>query len=90
VNTILVLRDLLQALAARGKTIFYSSHILDIVEKICSRVLIIRGGRIVADDSIDHLRERMREPSLENIFARITEEQKHAEVAAGILEAIET
>jgi ABC-2 type transport system ATP-binding protein len=88
VNTMLVMRDLMRGLAARGRTIFYSSHVLDIVEKVCSRVLILRRGRVVADDSVGHLRETMQQPSLEGIFAELTEETNHDRVADGILAAI--
>lgn len=88
VNTMLVMRDLMRGLAARGRTIFYSSHVLDIVEKVCSRVLILRRGRVVADDSVEHLREIVRQPSLEGVFSQLTEETSHDRVAEGILEAI--
>ena len=52
VNTMFALRELLQDLAAQGKTILYSSHVLDAMEKVCARVLILRKGRVLADDSI--------------------------------------
>src|SRR3989442_10029628 len=47
VNTIIAVRELLIGLAARGKTILYSSHVLDAMEKVCARVLILRKGRVV-------------------------------------------
>ena len=64
VNTALVLRELMQSLAARGKLIFYSSHVLEVVEKVCSRVLILHKGRVVADGAIEQLRDLVHEPSL--------------------------
>lgn len=88
VNTMLVMRELMNALAARGRAIFYCSHVLDIVEKVCSRVLILRHGRVVADDSVGRLREIMQQPSLEGVFSQLTEETDHDRVAQGILEAI--
>ena len=56
VTMTLVLRHLVQALAARGKAVLYSSHVLDLVEKLCARVVVLSRGRVVADDSVDGLR----------------------------------
>ncbi len=88
VNTVIAVRELLRALAKRGKTILYSSHELDIMEKVCSRVLILRQGRIAADDSIGHLREVHEQSSLEGVFARITEEEQRCNLGARILEVM--
>ena len=52
----LVLRSLIQELASRGKVVLFSSHELDTVERICSRVVILHHGKLVADDSIERLR----------------------------------
>src|SRR5664279_2223204 len=67
----LMLRTLLRALAGRVKIILYSSHVLEVVEKICSTVLILRKGEVVAYDSIERLRELMSQPSLEGVFAQL-------------------
>jgi len=66
------IKDLLNLLAKEGKTIIYSSHVLEVVEKICSRIIILHEGRIVADDSEDNLRKLMKAPSLESIFSKLT------------------
>jgi ABC-2 type transport system ATP-binding protein len=71
VTTGLVIKDLLQKLAQDGKIIIYSSHILEVVEKICSRVIIIHKGKIVADDSVSNLQGLMKLPSLEEIFGQL-------------------
>jgi len=89
VTTALVLRELLEGLAARGRMILYSSHVLDVLEKVCSRVLILNRGRVVAYDSIEHLRDTMHESSLESIFGQLTREQNHGAVAADILEVMQ-
>jgi ABC-2 type transport system ATP-binding protein len=88
VTTALVLRELMAGLAARGCMILYSSHVLDVLEKVCSRVLILCKGRVVAHDSIEHLRESMHESSLEGIFGQLTREQDHRAVAEHILEVM--
>ena len=62
VTTALVLRTLLHELSAQGKIIFYSSHVLEVVEKVCHRVLILRKGKMVAHDNVEHLRDLMNQP----------------------------
>jgi ABC-2 type transport system ATP-binding protein len=89
VTTALVLRDLIEGLAAQGRMILYCSHVLDVLEKVCSRVLILCKGRVVAHDSIENLRESMHESSLEGIFGQLTREQNHRSVAAHILEVMQ-
>jgi ABC-2 type transport system ATP-binding protein len=59
VGSALVLRSLIQELAARGKVVLFSSHELDTVERICSRVVILHRGKVVADDTIERLRSLM-------------------------------
>ena len=53
VGTALVLRSLIQELAGRGKVVLFSSHELETVERVCSHVVILHRGKVVADDSID-------------------------------------
>ena len=84
-----MLRELVEGLAARGRMIFYSSHVLEVLEKVCSQVLILCKGRVAAHDSIEHLRDSMHESSLEGIFAELTEEHDHQAVADHILEVMQ-
>ena len=63
------LREYLRGLSEEGRTVFMCTHILDIAEKLCSRVAVIDGGRIVAEGTIDELRSREGE-GLEEIFMR--------------------
>jgi ABC-2 type transport system ATP-binding protein len=88
VNTALTLRALLRALAGAGKTVLYSSHVLEVVEKVCSSVLILRKGRIVAHDKVERLRDLMQQPSLEAVFAQLTQQEDPARVVGGILAAM--
>lgn len=71
VTTTLVLRHLVKTLAARGKAVLYSSHILEVVEKVCERVIVLHRGRVVADDSVQQLRVLMSSSSLEEVFAQL-------------------
>lgn len=88
VNTTIVLRALLQALAAAGKTILYSSHVLEVVEKVCSTVMILRKGKAVAYDRVERLRDLMDQPSLEGVFAQLTEQEDPGRIVGGILAAM--
>ena len=71
VASTLVLRSVVRTLADQGKVIVYSSHVLDMVEKICSEVLILHRGQVVAQDSVARLRELAHVASLEEVFAAL-------------------
>jgi ABC-2 type transport system ATP-binding protein len=88
VNTMIAVRELLKALAAQGRVIFYCSHVLDVMEKVCARVLILRKGRVVADDTIENLRAAMDQPTLEGVFTRVTEDDGKRNLAGRILEVM--
>jgi ABC-2 type transport system ATP-binding protein len=90
VSTIMVMRSLIQELAARGKVVLLSSHELETVERVCSHVVILHRGKIVADDSIAHLRTLMALPTLEEIFAQLAVEQDTAAISREIADLILT
>jgi ABC-2 type transport system ATP-binding protein len=71
-NAALAFKTLITSLARDGKTIVYCSHILDVVERVCERVVIIHEGSIVADGPVPELLARTGEPSLERVFNRLT------------------
>lgn len=78
VGSVLVLRDLLRILAARGKAILYSSHIVEIVERLCTRVVVLGAGRVIVDGSVDAVRTVTRSGSLEEAFAALAGDDPHA------------
>src|ERR1700684_2883524 len=88
VATSLVLRSLIQELAARGKVVLFSSHELETVERISSHVVILHRGRVVADDSIERLRTLMAQPTLEGIFSQLTIEQDSEAISREIADLI--
>ena len=88
VGTGLVLRSLIQELAARGKVVLFSSHELETVERVSSRVVILHRGKIVADDSIEHLRSLMSLPTLEEIFSQLAVEQDTVSISREIADLI--
>jgi ABC-2 type transport system ATP-binding protein len=88
VTTALIIRHLVDLLAALGKIIFYSSHVLEIVEKLCSRVVILHQGKIVANDSVATLRQLMQLPSLEEIFTQLAVKEDTQKTAQDIVAAV--
>ena len=56
-NSMMVIQEILSQVAAQGKTIFYSSHIMDLVEKISNRIVLLVKGEIIADGSFEELQE---------------------------------
>lgn len=88
IGTGLVLRSLLLELAGRGKVVLFSSHELETVERVCSHVVILHKGRVVADDSIARLRELMALPTLEAIFSELAVEQDTASLSRQIADTI--
>ena len=72
VHATLIVKEILQERIARGLTVFYSSHILDVVERIASRVIVIHQGRIVLDDAVAAVLARSGDASLEEVFRSLT------------------
>ncbi|WP_203248321.1 ABC transporter ATP-binding protein [Sporosarcina beigongshangi] len=71
-NSMMVIQEILVQLAAKGKTIFYSSHIMDLVEKISNRIVLLVEGEVVADGSFEELQEMSEEGTLAEIFNQLT------------------
>jgi ABC-2 type transport system ATP-binding protein len=88
VGSALMLRSLIQELAARGKVVLFSSHELDTVERVSTRVVILHKGKLVADDSIANLRSLMALESLEAIFAQLAVEQDTEAVAREVADLV--
>lgn len=88
VTTALVLKNLIQALSAKGKTILYCSHVLEVVEKVCSRLLILRKGQVIASGATEEVRQRIGQASLEGIFLHLVEDRDVSQIANNIVEAV--
>lgn len=83
-------KDLLELLAARGKAILYISHVLEVVEQVCNRVIVIAKGRVVADARPSDLANLMSLPNLESVFAQLVEQQETRSVAEKIVEVMQS
>ena len=88
VTSALLFKYLLDELARQDKMILYISHVLEVVEKVCARVIVIHQGRIMADDSVARLRELMNLRSLEAIFKELIEQRDLEGVAKSIVAAV--
>jgi ABC-2 type transport system ATP-binding protein len=88
VNSSMILRRLIQSLAESGKVVLFSSHVLEVVEKVCSHVVILHRGKVLANDSVTRLRDLMALPNLEDIFSQLVMDQDPDAIAQGVLAAI--
>ncbi|MCM3710658.1 ABC transporter ATP-binding protein [Sporosarcina luteola] len=88
-NSMMVIREMLAQLAAQGKTIFYSSHIMDVVEKISNRIVLLVKGTVIADGSFEELQELSEEGSLSGIFNQLTGFTDHASRAERFISIVE-
>jgi len=82
-NAVILVKEILAQLKQSGKTIFYSSHIMDVVEKISDRIIIIDKGEVIADGSFDMLKNNASQGSLENIFTALTGSSEQHQTTAG-------
>jgi ABC-2 type transport system ATP-binding protein len=88
-NTAMVIKELLRKLAAQGRTIMFSSHILEVVERICTRIVIINNGRFVASGTAAAIRDDAAAASLEDAFRRVTGVRDVGEVTEEFLASLD-
>ena len=88
ITTALVLRKLISSLAQAGKVILYSSHILEVVEKVCTHVLVLHKGNVVAHETIAGIGRLASKPGLEHVFSELTNQTDTDETARGLVEAM--
>ena len=86
-NAVILVKELLQALKQEGKTIFYCSHMMDVVEKVSDRIVLINNGAIIADGTIDELRQTSAD-TLEQIFSRLTSGENQVQRADDLAAAM--
>ena len=81
-------KDLLLELTAAGKAILYISHVLEVVEQVCDRVVVIAKGKILADASPSDLTALMKLENLEHAFAQLVQQEDTKSLARELIEAI--
>jgi len=83
-NAVILVKEILTQLRSSGKTIFYSSHLMDVVEKISDRIMIINKGELIANGTFDELNSQAR-GSLERIFTELTGSTEHQRTASDFI-----
>jgi ABC-2 type transport system ATP-binding protein len=88
VTSALIFKSLVQALSARGKAVFFCSHVLEVVEKICSRLIILRRGQVIAYGDTTEVLQSIGQSSLENTFLQLVEDRDVTKVANEIVDVV--
>ena len=88
-NSVIIVKEIIDKLAKSGKTIFYCSHMMDVVEKVSNRIILIDRGEVVADGTIEELRQLQNKESLEDIFAGLTATESMHEASEKLLNAFD-
>jgi ABC-2 type transport system ATP-binding protein len=88
-NAALLLKEIIAGLARRGRTVFYCSHLLDVVEKVCHRVVILKEGRVLVDGTVDEVRNKAGSKTIEAAFSAMTSTTDWAGQARDFLDAME-
>ncbi len=89
VTSALILKNLIRELGQRGRAIFYCSHVLEVVEQVCTHLLILRKGNVLAHDTTEGIRNELKHSTLEKAFLHIVEEVNTEQIARDIVGAME-
>lgn len=89
-NAVILIKEILSQLKKSGKTIFYSSHIMDVVEKISDRIIIINKGEMIANGTYEELNSQAQSGSLENLFTELTGNKGHISAAGEFINILES
>lgn len=87
-KSVRVLKEFLNSFSERGGTVVYSTHVLEVAEKICDRVAIMRKGNVEAVGSVEKLREILKSKSLEDVFFKVTEEEDFKPIIRALEETL--
>jgi len=87
-NSMMIIQEVLSQLAAQGKTIFYSSHIMDLVEKISNRIVLLVDGKVIADGSFEELQKLSEKGTLADIFNQLTGFTEHKTIAKNFVSIV--
>lgn len=87
-NSAMVIKEVMAGLAKSGKTVFYSSHVMEVVEKISDRILILNDGHVVADGDFETLQANSAALNLEVLFNQLTGFNNHSQLAEEMILAM--
>lgn len=88
-NSVIIIKELIGKLAKEGKTIFYCSHMMDVVEKVSGRIVLISDGVVLADGSFEELKQQQGNFSLEKIFSGLTAKDSINNAAEQLMSAFD-
>jgi ABC-2 type transport system ATP-binding protein len=88
VTSALIFKSLIQTLTAKGKAVFFCSHVLEVVEKICSQLIILRKGQVIAYGSTSDVRQSIGQSSLEGTFLQLVEERDVSKIASDMVDVV--
>jgi ABC-2 type transport system ATP-binding protein len=88
VTSSLVLKNLIQTLSARGKAIFFCSHVLEVVEKICTQLIILRKGQVIAYGPTREVLQSIGQATLEATFLQLVENRDVTQIANDIVDVM--
>lgn len=89
-NAVILVKEILTQLKLSGKTIFYSSHIMEVVEKLSDRIIIINEGQLIANGTFQQLTSQAQGNSLEQIFTQLTGQDEQATVATTFIDILKS
>jgi ABC-2 type transport system ATP-binding protein len=89
VTSALIVKNLIKILGERGKAVFYCSHVLEVVEKVCSHVMILQKGRVLASGSVVDLQHAAGQSNLEHAFMHLVEDRDTHQTARDIIAVME-
>jgi len=87
-NNVIIVKELIHRLAREGKTIFYCSHMMDVVEKVSNRIILIDNGTVIADGTVEELKQKQGD-SLEKIFSNLTAKDSSGSVTDQLMNIFE-
>ena len=87
-NAALIVKELIRSLAAQGRTIFFCSHVLEVVERVCSRIVIIDKGKVIAEGTASDIARQTGTTSLEGAFVSLTGRRDAAQASQDLLRAL--
>lgn len=88
-NSVIIIKELISKLAKEGKTIFYCSHMMDVVEKVSDRIVLINEGTVIANGTFEELQQQQGNESLEKIFAHLTAKESLDDAASQLMSAFD-
>ena len=88
VTSALIVKNLIRSLGEQGKAVFYCSHVLEVVERVCSHVMILRKGKVLAYAATSELQKTVGQSSLEGAFLHLVEERDAARTASDIIDVM--